>query len=159
MAPSNPFWFFFGILIVLLFGASIALAVWGRKKKSKKLIILSTVPILIVIFCVLFTLITLLNWSYNSKSYQDDLVVIVPDSNVTLVIKEWTLLLGSGTEIYVLQDGNEIFLGETGSGDDVFCSFKDGNYEIINNGNDTITVRWLHERNIWNEKTFSLPKN
>ena len=155
----NPFWSGFIILIVLLLFTSVALLIYGIKKHDKRLFLLSLVSFLITLSCILGLLITMLNWSHNSREYQEDIIVKLSDSNSAILIKEWTFLLESGAEIYFLQDEKKIFLGETGSGDDGICSFQNGNYEILQNKDQSITVRWQLNKKIWNEKTFLLPQS
>lgn len=100
------------------------------------------------------------NEQFEAAEYKDDIIVTVPDSDETLVIKEWTFLLSSGAEIYLQKDNRLILLGETDGADDGYCPFADGKYQIINNKDGTITVKWLfniaEDTEIWHEKQFDI---
>jgi len=48
-------------------------------------------------------------------------------------------------------------LGEAGGGDDGYCPFENGQYEIINNGDDIFTIKWYNFY-IWEEATFNIPE-
>lgn len=96
-----------------------------------------------VIVCVLITVPAFALHSFaNFRDYLPPLVVDVPDSDVKLLIKEWSLLLGSGGEVYQIDGNKEIYLGTVGGGDDGYCPFNDGKYEIVNNNDGTVTLRW-----------------
>lgn len=62
------------------------------------------------------------------------------------------------TDIYYLnKKGKKVKLGEAGGGDDGYCSFADGQYEIINNGDGTFTIKWSNFY-IWEESSFNIPE-
>ena len=96
------------------------------------------------------------------KEYHADIVIALQDPSELLVIKEWSFLLGSGAEVYYQKDGAEpVLLGKTTGGDDGFCPFKEGLYEITQDG-DTLTVRWCFQpsdkdKTHWHSETFDLP--
>ena len=94
----------------------------------------------------------------ESRSYLDDLTVELPDSDVTLIIKQWSWLNHNGVEIYYLDEKEkQVILGQTNGGKDGYYPFADGKYEIINNGDDTFTVKWFNS-SIWQEVTFNIPQ-
>jgi len=100
----------------------------------------------------------------DGRDFYADKIVEVPDSAIKLVIKEWRWLNGSGAYIYIQNDDDtETLLGETIGGGDGYCPFHDGKYEIINNGDQTITVKWYFDSDsnddIWREKTFNISKS
>ena len=97
--------------------------------------------------------------SYLSRNYRDDIVVELENTDLTLVIKEWYWGLGSGATIYYIDErGREKELtNKVGGGDDGFCPFANGEYEIIENGDGTITVKWYNGA-VWREKIVELPK-
>ena len=52
----------------------------------------------------------------------------------------------------------KVYLGDAGGGDDGYCPFEDGEYEITYQESDnTITVRW-HNSFDWEEVVFELPQ-
>ena len=74
------------------------------------------------------------------REYYDDIVITLQDREGVLVIKEWEFLHGSGAEIYYRYKGQKpILLGKTVGGDDGYCPFKKGNYEIIQNA-DSVDI-------------------
>lgn len=98
------------------------------------------------------------------REYQEDIVIALQDPSEQLVIKEWRFLQGSGAEVYYQKDGAEpVLLGKTTGGDDGFCPFKEGLYEITQDGG-TLTARWCFDpsekdKTHWHSKTFDLSLN
>ncbi len=111
---------------------------------------------------VILGLACLCGCSAFEREYHDDLVYELEDGE-SVIIKEWSFLLGSGAEIY-FQKGDEepVLLGKTTGGDDGFCSFKEGLYEITQDGN-TISVSWCfnpsnNDPSQWRSESFDLPR-
>ena len=76
----------------------------------------------------------------SNREYYDDIVIELQDREGVLVIKEWEFLHGSGAEIYYRYKGQKpILLGKTVGGDDGYCPFKNGNYEITQNA-DSVDI-------------------
>ncbi|MBR2020371.1 MAG: leucine-rich repeat domain-containing protein [Clostridia bacterium] len=94
--------------------------------------------------------------------YLDDIRVLIPDTQVMLIVREWSILLASGVEIYYLdENGNEILIPNTFfASDDGYCPFNSGNFEIINNNDSTFSVRAGESSNkeAWTELTFDIPQ-
>ena len=90
------------------------------------------------------------------REYYDDIVITLQDREGVLVIKEWEFLLGSGAEIYYrYKDQKPILLGKTLGGDDGYCPFKNGNYEITQNADSVdISLPYGGEDKIY---SFDLP--
>ena len=110
--------------------------------KLWKPILISTVVIIFLVVVAISSII-IFHWEYwffPPKDYQKDLIVTVPDSDVTLVIKEWSWGLGSEAEIYIKDGKNEEYLRSVSCGDDGETPFKDGKYEIINMNDGTIKI-------------------
>ena len=95
------------------------------------------------------------------REYHADLVVPLQDPSEQLVIKEWSFLQGSGAEVYYQKDGAEpVLLGKTTGGDDGFCPFREGLYEITQDGS-ALTVSWCfhpsdNDKTNWRSETFDL---
>ncbi len=68
----------------------------------------------------------------GNRDYNEDLYIDIPDTQDRLLIKEWQYLLGSGAEVYFVSsvNGEAYFLGNIQGGDDGYCPFKDGKYEV-----------------------------
>lgn len=95
------------------------------------------------------------------REYYDDIIIDLQDSSEKVIIKEWSYLQGSGAEVYYTKvDAEPILLGNTTGGDDGFCPFKEGLYEITQSGNSVI-VKWCFnpsdkDKANWRSKTFEL---
>lgn len=98
------------------------------------------------------------------REYYDDIHVQLETRHAEIIIKEWSWGLGSGAEIYYKADGKEIKLGSLSGGDDGYCPFKEGFYQITEDGN-TVTFKWCftpsdtNQTDNWKSKTFELPSN
>ena len=78
----------------------------------------------------------------SGREYKDDIVLQLQDKDDVLIIKEWTYLLGSGADIYYKHgDDAPVFLGKTSGGDNGFCPFSEGMYEISQD-DDTVRISW-----------------
>ncbi len=97
----------------------------------------------------------------TGREYHEDIVITLQESSDKLIIKEWCYLLGSGAEVYYQKDNTEpVLLGKTTGGDDGFCPFKEGLYEIKQDGN-ILTVAWCfnpadNDKTNWRSETFDL---
>ena len=83
-----------------------------------------------IIVCLLLAALMLLPGCGNSREYLEDITVQLEETDSQIVIKEWRWLMGSGAEIYALQDGELTLLGITTGGDDGYCPFASGTYTI-----------------------------
>ena len=98
----------------------------------------------------------------SEREYYDDIHIALQDSSERIIIKEWSYLLGSGAEVYYQKnDAEPVLLGKTTGGDDGFCPFKEGLYELSQDGN-TVTVKWCFnpsnkDKSSWKHETFELP--
>ena len=116
---------------------------------------------LIAVFCCLVVLIGV--GCDFEREYYDDIHITLQDASEKLIIKEWSFLLGSGAEVYYQRgDDQPILLGKTNGGDDGFCPFKEGLYEIAQDGR-LVRVKWCFnssdkDMSNWQSKTFELPK-
>lgn len=105
---------------------------------------------------VLVVLTFLTGCSTLAREYQEDLIVEL-GTEEKLIIKEWSLLLGSGAEVYYQRGSQKpVLLGQTGGADDGACPFSLGQYEITRNGN-AVRVKWRFDTEHWRSETFLLP--
>jgi len=117
--------------------------------------ILLTVVLAVIVGCgVLWCF---LNAAAPDREYLSDVAVPLADGSGEIVIREWRFLLGSGAEIYYIQNGKLTLLGTTTGGDDGYCPFADGKYTLAVQA-DTLLIRWYFGNDIWEEAHFSLPQ-
>ncbi len=119
---------------------------------------------IITLLCLFFlVLMYLYGCGGSEREYLEDIVYELEDSTGVIIIKEWCFLLGSGAEVYYKQgEKTAVLLGKTTGGDDGFCPFKEGMYEITQNGG-SICVSWCFRpsnsnHSLWRSKSFDLPK-
>ena len=114
-----------------------------------------------VVLALLF-LLGLTGCNPTEREYHEDITVTLQDSSEKIIVKEWCYLMGSGAEVYYQKGGAEpILLGKTTGGDDGFCPFQEGLYEITENGR-SVTVKWCFnpsdgDKTNWRSESFDLP--
>ena len=129
----------------------------------RKKIIICCVIVLVLAGSILFFYYGFVTNPLLSRDYEDeDVVVPLQDPEEKLIIKEWTYSVGSGAEIYY-QRGEEkpVMIGQASS--DLDTPFKDGAFEIIQNGR-SIEIRFRFrasepDRSQWRSITLELPDN
>lgn len=100
----------------------------------------------------------------GGREYKEDIHIPLETRQSEIIIKEWSWGLGSGFEVYYKEDGKEVMLGESLAGDDGFCPFEEGLYQLTQDGN-TVTIKWCfnpsekNQPDKWRSKTFDLPLN
>ena len=115
---------------------------------------------------VLIALVLLLIFGFagcnsNGREYYPDIVIDLQNPGEKIIIKEWRFLMGSGAEVYYVKDSAKpVLLGKTTGGDDGFCPFNEGLYEVSQE-DGTVTVKWCFQpsspdRSNWKSKTFNL---
>lgn len=110
---------------------------------------------------LIFSVACFVGCTSSQRDYHDDIVVTLENTNDRIIIKEWQYLLGSGAEIYYQKESDTpVLLGKTSGGDDGFCPFNEGLYEINKDG-DTVTVKWCfdpsdNDKSNWRSKTFEI---
>lgn len=96
----------------------------------------------------------------TGREYHDDIHIQLENHKAEIIIKEWQYLLGSGAEVYYKNDGKEILLGKISGGDDGFCPFKEGLYQLTQ-VDDAVTIKWAFrssdDQKNWRSETFNLP--
>lgn len=93
------------------------------------------------------------------REYYEDIYIPLQDASEKLIIQEWSFLLGSGFEVYYQKSEDDpILLGKELGGDDGFCPFKEGLYEITQDSR-SVTVKWCVDPSAsnWQNETFELP--
>jgi hypothetical protein len=126
----------------------------GSMKRVRK-------ALMAVLSCLMILLI--LGGCGPEREYYDDIYITLQDPSEKIIIKEWSFLLGSGTEVYYQKgDAEPILLGKTLGGDDGFCPFKEGLYELTQDGS-SVTIKWCFDssnknKDDWKSKTFELPQ-
>ena len=122
--------------------------------------------ILIVIGAVLITALIFISvlficlQHFFTRDYLDDIEIVAPAGDYSLVVKEWGFLLGGGAEIYYKKDDNLKLLGELHT-DDVVHPFHLNMY-TIQWGEGKITIHYYsgtlaenaEDENTWRFKTF-----
>ena len=95
---------------------------------------------------------------FFEREYLEDLYIPLQDESEKLIIKEWGWLMGSGEDVYYQKDDDKpIYLGDLTGGDDGYCPFADGKYEIIQDGR-SVTIKWSFRGDLWKDMTFELPE-
>jgi hypothetical protein len=99
-----------------------------------------------LIFAIILAICILLPSCSNplgEREYLDDLYIDVPNTDYQLLIKEWRYLLGSGSEVYLVEssDAKPVHLGNISGGDDGYCPFENGKYTIAYN-EGVVTLSW-----------------
>ena len=95
----------------------------------------------------------------TEREYYPDIVIELQNPSEKIIIKEWRFLLGSGADVYYQKDDAAlVLLGKTTGGDDGFCPFNEGLYEISQNGS-SVTLKWAFrhsdsDKSDWKSKTF-----
>ena len=113
--------------------------------------------IIVLCFCLL-----LCGCAASGREYKDDITFQLHNKDDVLIIKEWTYLLGSGADIYYKHgDDAPVYLGKTSGGDNGFCPFSEGMYEITQDA-DTVNISWRFkpsdiDRAQWKTESFDLP--
>ena len=106
---------------------------------------------------VLAILVLFSGCSMSSREYNEDIVVELADREGTLIIREWSFLMGSGAEVYYDYGWRSIRLGQTSGADDGYCPFEAGQYRVTQT-EDTVKLSWkATDAGAWRSQTFDLP--
>ena len=109
------------------------------------------------VICLCLLLSALCGCSFD-REYKDDIVVELTDREGTLVIREWSFLMGSGAEVYYDYGWRSpILLGQTSGADDGYCPFEAGRYRVTQK-EDAVELSWRsNSAGVWRSKSFDLP--
>ena len=110
------------------------------------------------IVCVCLLLSVLCGCASFDREYKEDIVVELADREGTLIIREWSFLLGSGAEVYYDYGWRSpILLGQTSGANNGYCPFEAGQYRV-NQEEDTVKLSWRATSvGVWRSRTFALP--
>ena len=99
--------------------------------------------LILVIILITCVLLQSCSKSLDEREFLDDLYINIPDTEYQLLIKEWRYLLGSGAEVYFVEDSDtkKVHLGNISGGDDGYCPFENGKYDITYN-EGVVTLSW-----------------
>ena len=118
--------------------------------------------IIVYIFLLITVLTCFCACGRSGREYKGYITFQLQDTDDVLIIKEWTYLLSSGADIYYKHgDDAPVFLGKTSGGDNGFCPFSEGMYEITEDG-DAVKISWCFkpsdsDRANWRSEYFQLP--
>ncbi len=97
------------------------------------------------------------------RDYLEDICIPVESRQAEVLIREWTFLQGSGSEVYYRQNGKEVLLGQLMGGDDGFCPFRAGQYKVAVD-DSSVTIEWCiypgatgAPEEKWEKKVFVFP--
>ena len=95
----------------------------------------------------------------SAREYMDDIYATVPGLDGMILIKEWRFLLGSGEEIYLVDENgqNPVLLGMCNGANDGFCPFSNGLYSLAY-ADGILTVSWCFGGDRWLTETFEVPQ-
>lgn len=110
------------------------------------------------IVCVCLLLSVLCGCASFDREYKEDIVVELADREGTLIIREWSFLLGSGAEVYYDYGWRSpILLGQTSGANNGYCPFEAGQYRVTQE-EDTVKLSWKATGvGTWRSQTFALP--
>ena len=116
--------------------------------------------IFLVLLCSFITLTSCSN-PLGEREYLADLYIDLPGTEHQLLIKEWRYLLGSGEEVYFVSSSAKKpqLLGKLTGGDDGYCPFNDGKYEI-SCSEGVLSLSWSFDGsdNYTRSESFVLPE-
>ena len=91
------------------------------------------------------------------RDYHDDIHIELETRQGELIIREWSFLLGSGSEVYYKEGKKEILLSRLVGGDDGYCPFEDGQYSVTVD-EDEVTIEW-YAKPSWKKVTLQFPSD
>lgn len=94
-------------------------------------------------------------------NYHSDIKVSIPNTQVILILREFSNLFSWGVEIYYLdENGSEISIGKIEFDDRSQSPFSNGDFEIINNNDNTFSVRAgdSEDKGQWIDHAFDIPQ-
>ena len=139
-------------------------------KLRKKTVLISVVLAVLLVIGFVFAGLAIYGiYSFSdSLDYIEEVTVELPDSDITIKIKTWCWLAESGIRVFYVKDGFLFFpdsdehLGYLYTPgfkvlDKPFSFEQDSNYEIVNHGDGSFTIKWeYYEKEL--EDKFYLPK-
>lgn len=93
--------------------------------------------------------------------YHSDIKILLPNTQVILILREFSSFFSWGVEIYYLdENGTEVLIKNITFDNSSMSPFLNGDFEIVNNNDNTFTVRAGDSENIgkWIDQTFDIPQ-
>ena len=94
-------------------------------------------------------------------NYHSDIKVSIPNTQVILILREFSHLFSWGVEIYYLdENGSEILIEKIEFDGSSQSPFSNGDFEIINNNDNTFSVRAgdSEDKGKWIDQVFDIPQ-
>lgn len=130
------------------------------KKRDQICLIILGCCVVLLLSSLLFSYDTLIQDPYFYAEYQ---IVHIPNSNVNLLVQEYSSFRVMGAHLYLDNDGTAgRYLGRIDYGRDRSAGGStQESYQIVNHGDGYITIKWikhyLSDQAIWDEKTLYIP--
>ncbi len=93
--------------------------------------------------------------------YNSDIKVSIPNTQVILILREFSSFFSWGVEIYHLdENGCEILIEKIDFDNSSHAPFSNGDFEIINNNDNTFSVRAgdSEDKGKWIDQAFDIPQ-
>ena len=117
--------------------------------------------VVLLLSFLLFGYDTLIQDPYVYAEYQ---VLQIPDSDIHLLVQEYSGFRVMGAHVYLGDDGTAgRYLGRIDYNRDRSAgSLIPETYQIVNHGDGSITIKWIKQESpagqaLWDEKTFYIP--
>ncbi len=93
--------------------------------------------------------------------YHSDIKISISNTDVILILREFSSFFSWGVEIYCLDgNGTENLIKTITFDNSSMSPFSNGNFEVVNNNDNTFTIRAGDSENIgkWIDQTFDIPQ-
>ena len=98
---------------------------------------------------------------FSLSYYHSDITVSIPNSQVILLLREFSSFFSWGVEIYYLdENGSEVLIEKIEFDNSSHAPFSNGDFEIINNNDNTFSVRAgdSEDKGKWINQVFDIPQ-
>ena len=98
---------------------------------------------------------------FSLSYYHSDITVSIPNTQVILILREFSSVFSWGVEIYHLdENGCEILIEKIEFDNSSHAPFSNGDFEIINNNDNTFSVRAgdSEDKGKWINQVFDIPQ-
>jgi hypothetical protein len=98
---------------------------------------------------------------YPLGYYHSDIKILIPDTQVILILREFSSFFSWGVQIYYLnENGSEVLIADLVFDNSSHSPFTNGDFEIINNNDNTFTVRAgdSADKGKWIDQAFAIPQ-
>ena len=151
------------VVIFLIVSAILLYRHWksGLQKRDQVCLIVLSCCVVLLLSFLLFGYDTLIQDPYDYAEYQ---VLQIPDSDIHLLVQEYSGFRVMGAHVYLGDDGTAgRYLGRIDYNRDRSAgSLIPETYQIVNRGDGSITIKWIKQESpagqaLWDEKTFYIP--